>query len=440
MECSVFYSWQSDLPGKFNRSFIEKELNDAALSLSQDEDFSMTVLIDRNTDGLPGSPSIAHSISDKIARCDLFVCDVSIINSGNEERPTPNPNVLFELGYASAVLGWNRIVLVKNYAYGGPELLPFDLRGRTVCGYYLDEQSDKPAKRAELEKNLLKIFREVFAYHSRVGQYNHNKSVWWGTWNLKTRRKAHSGVLFIFQVSSTNFFFDLHLTDGARSGKLRGNAMIVAPNAAIAFQSNHEEKTCQVVFRRVYHHDHWIIELEQSEECRSFQGHGTTFTGTYELENESVLYHDALNEVEMNLLAAVTGKYCYQLLERFQQVSSFEIADPFIQKVVSGGCKGMYTIMEGIVALSDKGEIWCAYIDGDVVRYFTSVPQWQHRIPQTIENWRKKFNEKPIVFSDMQEADALPVTGLDEARAKRFSDMKELFLKKDKKWWQFWKK
>jgi hypothetical protein len=439
MECSIFYSWQSDLPGNFNRSFIEKALKDAAALLSKDEDFSVTAIIDRNTDGLPGSPSIAHSISDKIARCDLFVCDVSIINSGNEQRPTPNPNVLFELGYASAVLGWDRIVLIQNYAYSGPESLPFDLRGRAVNGYYLNEQSDKPETRKGLEKQMLKVFKEVFAYHSPVGQYNHNKSVWWGTWSLKTRRKAHSGALFIFQVSSTNFFFDLHLTDGARSGKIRGNAMIVAPNAAIAFQSNHEGKMCEVVFRRVYHHDYWIIELEQNRECSSFQGQGTTFTGTYELETESVLYRDALNEVEMNLLASVTGKYCYQLLERFQQISSIATADNFIQKVVSGGCKGMYTIMEGIVALNDKGEIWCAYIDGNVVRYFTSVPQWQHRLPQTLDNWREKFSDKPIVFSDAKEAETLPITGFDEARAKRFSDMKELFLKKEKKWWQIWK-
>ena len=441
MEYSIFYSWQSDLPNNTNRSFIEKALNNAAAVLSKDDNFTITAVIDRNTDGLPGSPSIAHSISDKIAKCDLFVCDVSIINSEtNKERPTPNPNILFELGYASSVLGWDRIIIVQNIAFGGPEVLPFDLRGRSISGYFLNEESDKPETRKDLETRLLKRFQEAFEHHARVGKYNHLRPFWWGMWTLKTRRTGHAGFLYIHQVSSTSFVFSLGLADGARSGELEGEATIVAPNAAVAKINVYKDKPCEIVFRRILRNDYWIIELEEGRECSGFHGAGTSFRGIYEHEVAPILYYGYNSEVEMNLLSSVSGKFCMPFLERFQGISTKEIKDNFITKVVSGGCKGLYTIMEGIIATNDKGQIWCAYIDGEVVRYFTNVMEWRDKLPATFDLWRENFAGKPIVFPGTEEMQNVPITSFEEARSKRFGQMKELFLKPDKKWWQFWKK
>jgi len=45
-------------------------------------------------------------------------------------RGCPNPNVLIELGYAAKALGWDRLILVLNTAYGPPDELPFDLKHR----------------------------------------------------------------------------------------------------------------------------------------------------------------------------------------------------------------------------------------------------------------------------------------------------------------------
>ena len=64
------------------------------------------------------------------ARC--FVADVSIVTPAGATRLIPNPNVLLELGYASKAIGWERIVMVANTAFGQPEELPFDLRKRRV--------------------------------------------------------------------------------------------------------------------------------------------------------------------------------------------------------------------------------------------------------------------------------------------------------------------
>jgi hypothetical protein len=53
----------------------------------------------------------------------------------SRHRRAPNPNVLLELGYARSALGQNRIALVMNTAFGGPEKLRFDLKMYRVMTY-----------------------------------------------------------------------------------------------------------------------------------------------------------------------------------------------------------------------------------------------------------------------------------------------------------------
>jgi hypothetical protein len=55
------------------------------------------------------------------------VCDVTTITPSTNDRAAPNPNVTFELGYAVATLGWNRVVILFNALLGKfPRDLPFD--------------------------------------------------------------------------------------------------------------------------------------------------------------------------------------------------------------------------------------------------------------------------------------------------------------------------
>jgi hypothetical protein len=165
MPALVFYSWQSDLPNATNRSFIQKALEDAAKALRKDGSLQVEPVIDRDTNGVPGSPNIAEAIFGKINQASVFVCGVSIINQGVRDhvpdaRFTPNPNVLIELGYALKRLGDKRVVLVQNVAYGEPELLPFDLRMRRVIRYRMTkENQDRAPERKNLEKQLIDALR-----------------------------------------------------------------------------------------------------------------------------------------------------------------------------------------------------------------------------------------------------------------------------------------
>ena len=118
----VFYSWQSDLPKEGNERLIRAALDAALAELNGDHDLHLNAARDEATRDLPGSPNIAEAIFAKIRQAEVFVCDLSkvaeVTNEAGERRNYCNPNVAIELGYAIRVLGWERIVLVFNTAYG----------------------------------------------------------------------------------------------------------------------------------------------------------------------------------------------------------------------------------------------------------------------------------------------------------------------------------
>lgn len=149
----VFYSWQSDTVPKENRYFIEGILQRVAKELNHEE-VDLEIRIDSDTKGLMGSPEIASSILEKIKSSDFFIADVTIVNKGSKFRKTPNPNVLFELGFAVANIGWDRIVCIQNTNYGDINDLPFDIRNHRVLAYKYDS-----VKKKEIEGKLNKAIK-----------------------------------------------------------------------------------------------------------------------------------------------------------------------------------------------------------------------------------------------------------------------------------------
>ena len=145
-QLKVFYSWQSDHSNLTNRTFIQDALEKATKLLRNDDSLEVNPVVDRDTKDEPGSPDIVHSIFDKIENSAVFVCDVTIINDETENRPTPNPNVLIELGYALKALGQSRVLLVMNTSYGDIKKLPFDLDHRRVITYGFHETDNSLTK------------------------------------------------------------------------------------------------------------------------------------------------------------------------------------------------------------------------------------------------------------------------------------------------------
>lgn len=143
----VFYAWQSDLAGKTNHYAIRDGLRDAATKLNVERP-TIKVVIDEATRGKSGSPNIPASLLKKIDKADIFVADVTTITApGPGGRPCPNPNVVYELGYASAEHGWDRIIFLFNDAFGTfPTHLPFDFAQHRGSPYTFAPADGKAAK------------------------------------------------------------------------------------------------------------------------------------------------------------------------------------------------------------------------------------------------------------------------------------------------------
>ncbi len=128
----IFWSWQSDTPGKTGRHFIRGVLLDAveqlALGDELDEPVREKLHLDHDRKGIPGSPDLAQAILEKIRNSAVFIADVTPIGKTNEGKSLINPNVAIELGYALSFVGDEGLLMVLNEAYGGRESLPFDLR------------------------------------------------------------------------------------------------------------------------------------------------------------------------------------------------------------------------------------------------------------------------------------------------------------------------
>ncbi len=153
MKQTIFYSWQSDLPQENNKNAIRQALNTTIAKFD-----SLQLELDEATRNMSGSPSIPKTIFAKINNCDIFVCDLTTINrSSSCGKKVPNPNVLIELGYAVAKLGWSRIIMLFNTEFGTfPNDMPFDIDRHRASKYSIKGKDDKAGK-----NNLNTILEEA---------------------------------------------------------------------------------------------------------------------------------------------------------------------------------------------------------------------------------------------------------------------------------------
>lgn len=399
MKRTVFYSWQSDLPGPGNRNLIGDCLERALRAIGRDSTASVEPVLDRDTAGEAGTPDIAATILAKIALADVFVADVSIVNQGAGPRPMPNPNVLVELGYAAAELGWDKVLLVQNSAFGGPESLPFDLRGRRTVVYEAVGGFDRGTVRDGLQRSLQVALRHALVEEG-VGTLptGPDAGLWWGPWTCD-RSSALTGELLIREVGPEGFLFDIQVSNGAHQAQMTAVARIVSRDLAYARVFNAEgEEPGELTFRRTNRSRRREIEVLESASCQYWRGFRATFSATFERRREPWFDAGLLNELDMSRLYGLTGKYLEDMRQSAAELSVVENLDDFEAKVVTSGAPGLYTVMETIIMFGGGGEMWCAMLDGDKVRYFTNMPEWMDKRPKTIEDWRSRFQDREVIL------------------------------------------
>ena len=143
---TIFYVWQSDV--RKTRNKITRALERVAEDLNVPE--VRTVAIDQDTRSTTGAVVIDHVILNRIAAADVVVADVTAVTSlGN--KALPNPNVMFEVGYAVSASGAEHVLLVRDVSEGVPGEMPFDIRNRETFSF---------GTKGELQQEL----------HSRISQ------------------------------------------------------------------------------------------------------------------------------------------------------------------------------------------------------------------------------------------------------------------------------
>lgn len=161
MGYTLFFSWKSDTPSNANRSFIREAVDAAIKKVTDAGAVEDAPRVDSGMEGVAGSPEVASAMFEKIRDSGVVVGDVSLVGAitrqdGSSKR-TPNPNVLLELGYAPATLGWGRVIGVMNEHFGSAYEQPFDLRNRRFpIRYTLDpaNPTDRNAALSHLTSDL----------------------------------------------------------------------------------------------------------------------------------------------------------------------------------------------------------------------------------------------------------------------------------------------
>jgi hypothetical protein len=175
-EPTVFYAWQSDLSPEITKKPIRKAAEDAIKELGREAAIEDSPRLDSDTKGLSGHPEVAKTIFEKIDNAAVFLADMTLVaeftTHDKRKKLVSNANVLHELGYAAARMGWDRIVLVMNTVFGEPDALLFDIIHRRHPLDFKIKDED-PAyfeeTRKSLADKLTMAFRAAFkAPHAKV--------------------------------------------------------------------------------------------------------------------------------------------------------------------------------------------------------------------------------------------------------------------------------
>ena len=163
---TVFFSWQSDHPE--TRTFVTRALEDAIGAFNQRAEPEDHLRLDEDARNSPGWADIANVLFQKIQSCTVFVADITPINDASIKREAiPNPNVVFELGYAFGVGHRDqRIVTVVNKRHLPDERfesLPFDIRGRIHVGFDFDCAAITTSDHTILSGKLLEQIEHIVA-------------------------------------------------------------------------------------------------------------------------------------------------------------------------------------------------------------------------------------------------------------------------------------
>lgn len=219
---------------------------------------------------------------------------------------------------------------------------------------------------------------------------------WLGKWERVSR--TDGGTLEIKSISNNSLLFEITVFSGGHTGAIDGKA-IINQNTAVYIA---KPGPCKLTFHLT---GSSFITINQ-EACDAFGGMGTTFGGKF--LNASQLPEKApatlanlhILTAQQNAAFSKLVDTSYQHFIDCTQLTSTDVKnlDNFNAKVTTSGVRGLFTIMEYIIMIDQANRIWAALINNEKVYYFTNSNNYQHSLPKTIDDWRSRFKEYPVIY------------------------------------------
>ena len=146
MKYKLFFAYQTDIPVEYGKDFIQRAIEKAKIKLKKS---NIDLEIDFGCRATPGNPILIQEMLDKSNSSDLVLVDLTFTSSKNrldgkkislwkkelhysnkteDDKKSPNPNVLLETGFAWSKKGYNRTIMLMNTCFGNPDELPVDLK------------------------------------------------------------------------------------------------------------------------------------------------------------------------------------------------------------------------------------------------------------------------------------------------------------------------
>ncbi|MCG8411162.1 MAG: nucleotide-binding protein, partial [Bacteroidales bacterium] len=160
MNYKVFFAYQSDIEEIYSKGFIKEAFY---IVISEFKKERINIELDFGMRKSPGNTILIDEMLRKSRESDLVIVDMTFTSAKEwldaeiideddkckwisipkgDRKPSPNPNVLLETGYAWSQKGFERTVLLMNIAFGSADELPVDLKGfRWAISYNLNESN-----------------------------------------------------------------------------------------------------------------------------------------------------------------------------------------------------------------------------------------------------------------------------------------------------------
>jgi TIR domain len=228
-----------------------------------------------------------------------------------------------------------------------------------------------------------------------IQERNLARGMWWGRWNILPQT-YRSGQLLIHRISDKGFRFTVRVNSGAHDGYLEGLAEFITPTQA-TFRKTAPDADCELRFF-IDSSDPPEVHVDEVSFCQGFHGAQTNFGDKYVKEPEPLYERQALDEVGLDHLFELMGKRYWSFRDLFYIMTTVDNLDQFSALGFRGWAPGLADFVDAILLAGKAGQLWAAWLDEDVIRYFTSENHFRRTLPKTIEVWRERFRGKAIVW------------------------------------------